>query len=108
MKVLVRKPKDDPDVWEVFEQSSWLKWMDSETGAPLSSPGGGYSKPVEVPDEYAGKLKAEDFDVTEKVIKGVDDVTGEETEYTEITAVFDESRCKERIANDRTYDEQDQ
>ena len=100
MKVLVRKPKDDPDVWEVFEQSSWLKWMDSETGAPLSSPGGGYSKPVEVPDEYAGKLKAEDFDVMEKTIKTEDEITGMTETATQISAVFVESRFKERIKNE--------
>ena len=101
MKVIVRKPKNDRDVWEAFEESSWLKWM-GRNGEPLSSPGGGYSRPVEVPDEYAGMLEADDFDVTETVKTKRDPYSDEETEYVEISAVFVEPRCKERIKNVRT------
>ena len=99
MKVLVRKTNDPFDD-EVVEQSRWLRTMDQETGAPLSSPGGGYSQPVEVPDEYIGRLKVEDFDVETKEIKHTDDITGEDETETIITARFIEKRFKERVKNE--------
>lgn len=79
MKALIHI-SSDPELFEVFPESAWHKWIDSETGAPLTDENFGYAMCYEFPEGDVTTALEEDFTITEteRIEVGLD---GEEKTY---------------------------
>lgn len=76
MKALI-KPSTDPAEFEIYPESAWHKWIDKETGAPLTDENYGYAICYNFPEEDVDFAEMDDFSITVEE-REVESVGGDE------------------------------